>query len=130
MQKRKGIIPEEKIIDWLTEDLKRIEDSDLRIIMDNSEQGAVVQDDRGNVICDTSQKVRSDYIDKSLEYSTTSEKIIEVTQMLTGDFAFQSYCLGKESMSNRWCIYCILSPRKWSIPGYELRHLWTVKENG
>ena len=51
----------------LTEDLKRNENSDLRIMMDNSEQSAVVRDDRGDVICDTSQKVRCDYIEKSSE---------------------------------------------------------------
>ena len=96
-------------------------------MMDNSEQGAVVRYDRGHVICDTFQKVRCEYIEKSLEYSTTSEKIVKVTQMLTGDFAFQIHCLGKESMLNKWCIYCMLRPREWSILGHEPSHLWTIQ---
>ena len=55
-------------MDWLTQDLKSIEDTDLRVMMDNSGQGAIIRDDRGNVICNTSQKVRCDYIEKSSEY--------------------------------------------------------------
>jgi hypothetical protein len=34
---------------------------------------------------------------------------LPVEQYLAGDCAWLSFCNGKESMSNHWCIYCPLS---------------------
>lgn len=126
-KKEKGVILEESIMDWLEKDLKHIEDSELSI---KEETGIVVQDDKGNVICDNGKKYTGSYVDKGTDWSTPNKRIIPVIQFLTGDFAWQSYCLGKENMSGDWCMYCPKSPVEWSVPNYCTTNavdLWTIE---
>jgi len=45
---------------------------------------------------------------------------------IAGDLAFFSLILGNENRSSKWCNWCILSPKEWSVVGHDRRELWTI----
>jgi len=45
---------------------------------------------------------------------------------IAGDLAFFSLILGKENRSSKWCNWCMLSPKEWSVSGHERGELWTI----
>ena len=116
-------------MEWLEADLKKIEESELVITLgsDDEMEPTVITDDRGSVVYDNSDKVNITYAKKSAQHSTPVKKVIKVTQMLCGDFAFHAYCLGKENSSSAWCIYCMLRNHEWSVyPKNMCGRLWDM----
>jgi hypothetical protein len=45
---------------------------------------------------------------------------------IAGDLAFFSLILGKENRSGKWCNWCMLSPKEWSVFGHDKGELWTI----
>ena len=123
-RKEEGLILEETIMKWLEADLKRVFDSEL-VIEEASVEDGIIRDDRCTVVSDYETKIK--LITPNTMASTSKRKVIKVEQLLAGDFAFQSYCLGKEDMSGIWCLYCLLRANEWSEKNHKKGTLWTIQ---
>lgn len=81
------------IMDWLTEDLKEINDSNVVLTMDAS----------GNLQCDL--QLKTDANSHLLE--------LETGIYITGDIKWFCILLGMEDMAPHYCVYCTLRKLEW-----------------
>ena len=125
--KEEGIVLENSIMPWLTEDLKKIHNSQLRIRTsaqddDTDGNGGIIRGDNGNIICDYSAKTLA-------SCTTPNTKVVSNIEMfVAGDLSFYSLLLGKEGASSSSCPYCMLTKKEWSIEGHEKGELWTIEK--
>ena len=92
--KDKPEILEESIMEWLTEDLKRI--NDLKLF--------VTCDDDANAVCSFMNEDDND---------DTNAFGFKVGIINSGDLKWFCTILGMDGMSNQWCIYCYLRKHQW-----------------
>jgi len=109
-KKEVGAILESTVIDWVTEDLKYINENRLHLLNVNRRVVTCFESDLG-----TMHQEEDNLIDP-----------IVIEQFMAGDLAWESFCLGKEAAASSWCIYCKLSPSAWSAPGHTKGEVWDI----
>jgi hypothetical protein len=121
-KREEGIILEETIMPWLTEDLKKINDSFITIKAADpigcDDKGVLIYDDKGSVVCDYRLKASLSGATTNTTTDTGCEISTEIEQFVAGDFCFFAYILGREGSSLAYCPYCPLQKKQWQLEGH------------
>ena len=102
-------ILEKTVIDWLSDDLKFINDNPLHLLQNGDTIIPLFEPEVNNPDDINAVKVK-------------------VEQFIAGDLAWEAFCLGKLGSAANWCPFCKQSPSEWSKPMDErvCGECWTI----
>ena len=107
-------IVEKTILNWLTEDMKKIHESKMVFSAESLDNSGT--------------RVACGFIPKSSP-NPLGERVIEsITMFVTGDLAFLAMILGREGMSGHWCHICMALKKDWAKEGHSTGEKWTIQK--